>query len=93
MSTDCENSAFDVVFVLDSSGSVGEQNFTVMKEFVKEVIQRMRIGPSASSVGLITFSRYPTVRIHLGDHTDQASLLAAVDNVPYLAGTTLGSRN
>lgn len=75
-----------MVFVLDSSGSVGEQNFTMMKEFVKEVVQNLQIGPAGTNVGLITFSRYPVLRIHLGDYDDKNQLLAAVDNVPYSTG-------
>ena len=85
----CDDRAFDVVFLLDSSGSVGEQNFTTMKEFVKEVIQKLPIGPDATNVGLITFSKYPVVRITLSDFDTKADLLNAVDSVQYVAGKTL----
>lgn len=77
---------FDIVFVLDSSGSVGFDNFTVMKGFVKSIIQNLEIGPDQTKVGLITFSRYPSIRIRLGAYADKTSLLSAVDQVPYIPG-------
>ena len=84
--TDCTESKSDIVFVLDSSGSVGEDNFKVMKDFVKSVVQNLNIGPDNTKVGVITFSRYPVIRLHLDDYTDKTALLQAIDQVPYIAG-------
>ncbi|XP_052797297.1 collagen alpha-4(VI) chain-like [Mya arenaria] len=85
---ECDGSQYDLVFVLDSSSSVGEQNFTVMKDFVNDVIENLDIGPSKTRIGLITFSRYPILRIALNSYGDKTLLKAAVDNVPYVQGAT-----
>ncbi|KAL4227529.1 von Willebrand factor (vWF) type A domain [Mactra antiquata] len=86
--TDCEGSVFDIVFVLDSSGSVGYDNFTVMKSFVKAVVENLEIAENKTRVGLMTYSRYPFIRINLNDYTNKTELLAAVDKVPYIPGIT-----
>lgn len=62
-----------------------------MKEFVKEVVNNLQIGPDATEVGLITFSKYPTVRIALGSVENKADLLTKVDEVPYQSGKSLSS--
>lgn len=83
---DCNGSKFDLVFILDSSGSVGEDNFKVMKSFMKSIVQNLDIGPDGTKIGLITFSRYPVIRLHLDDYTDKDALMKAIDAVPYIAG-------
>ena len=44
----CEEQ-IDLVFALDASGSIGRQNFEIMIEFVRNVIQGLRIGTPESS--------------------------------------------
>ena len=85
----CNRSLADVIFVLDSSGSVGPTNFTVMKSFVKEIVNNLDISPDRTRVGLITFSRYPALRIQLTDYTNSTQLLAAIDKVPYVSGKSV----
>ena len=41
------------------------------------------IGPDRTRVGLITFNDTATVQFHLNSHTTKASLLQAINNVPY----------
>ncbi|XP_060583327.1 collagen alpha-1(XII) chain-like [Ruditapes philippinarum] len=87
-SINCSDSKFDIVFVLDSSGSVGEDNFKIIKTFVKSVVQNLNVGPDNAKVGVITFSRYPVIRLRLDDYTDKDALLKAIDSVPYIPGIT-----
>lgn len=53
----------DVVFILDSSGSVGEDNFELVKEFVHKLFnESLSIAPDLVRVGLMTFSSVSHVR-------------------------------
>ena len=52
--TACESPA-DVIFALDSSGSIEEENYYIMENFVRDVISSLDIG-AGTRVGLITFS-------------------------------------
>ena len=45
----------DIIFVLDGSGSVGQGNFTVMKEFVKNVTKSLYIKPQYIRIGIKIF--------------------------------------
>ena len=44
------------MFVFDSSGSVGELNFTVEKQFAVNITNTFNIGPEATQVGAVAFS-------------------------------------
>ncbi len=52
----CQNVAYDIVFIVDSSGSVGPANFELAKRFVGDVISRLDIGSSATRVGVIDYA-------------------------------------
>ena len=77
------------MFVLDMSSSVGAQNFVIMKNFVKSVVQVLDIGPDRSKVGVITFSRIPYLNIHLDDYINEKDVLDAIDRIPYQTGRDL----
>ena len=40
----------DAVFVLDSSANVGDRNFQIIREFLKDLIREFEIGPMAAQV-------------------------------------------
>ena len=41
----------DGVFVLDSSSSVGEANFAIVRDFVINIVREFNVGPDAAQVG------------------------------------------
>jgi hypothetical protein len=82
------NSGIDIVFVLDSSGSVGAYNFQTMKIFVKNVIYNFNIGANQTRVGVINFSSAAYHIIQLGSENNASSLYAAVDAIQYIGGGT-----
>ncbi len=46
----------DLGFVLDASGSVGPHNYQLQKNFTKDLLQRVNVGPNKTHVGIINFS-------------------------------------
>ena len=75
---------------MDSSGSVGKDNFITMKAFVKSIINNLDIGPDLTRVGVITYSRYPSIRLHLNEFYNKTEIDNAVDAIPYIAGKLYG---
>ncbi len=55
MVSGCEGS-LDVVFILDSSGSIGLENFQHIKQFVINVIRMLDIERDRIHVGMVQFS-------------------------------------
>ncbi|WAR09891.1 CO6A6-like protein [Mya arenaria] len=55
----CENTCnarADIVFLLDSSGSIGHKDFRRVKKFVHNMVSDLQIGKDASRIGLATYS-------------------------------------
>ena len=86
--TECQTRGIDLIFVLDSSGSVGSSNFQNVRSFVSNLVSQLEIGPDNTQVGLINFASSARIEFHLNTHQDSSSLLQAIANVPYTSGTT-----
>ena len=81
----------DLVFVLDSSGSINEKdtsNWQRMKEFVSSVINILSVGANAVRVGLVLYSTSATNRFYLNTYMDKADVLRTVRSLPYLDNGT-----
>jgi len=88
LSSDCINAGTDIVFVLDSSGSIGSSDFQKIKSFVKDVIQAFDIGFDQTRVGVVQYSTTVSRPFDLNDYGNKADMLAAVDRIAYTAGGT-----
>ena len=86
----CQNElrGIDLIFVLDSSGSIGSSNFQLVRNFTANVVTHLDIGPDRNRVGLITFDFFATVRFSLNRYRTNTSLLQAIATVPYNGGGT-----
>ena len=52
----------DIVFVIDSSTSIGEQDWWKTKQFVIDVSKGLKIGPQESKVAMVTYSSVAEIR-------------------------------
>ena len=91
--TGCGIENVDLVFMIDTSGSIRDDMldvdpFQLMLQFVKETVQQFPIGLQDSLVGVIVFSNDATLHFNVQAHTDIAALFTAIDNLPYIGGTT-----
>ncbi|KAF6726853.1 Collagen alpha-6(VI) chain [Oryzias melastigma] len=87
--TECENDLVgDIVFLVDSSGSIGSENFDLIKEFLKSIIKGLDIGPQKIRVGLAQYSRKFHPEFGLKDNEDKESLLNKVNQMYYRKGKT-----
>uniref|UniRef100_A0A3Q1B706 VWFA domain-containing protein n=1 Tax=Amphiprion ocellaris TaxID=80972 RepID=A0A3Q1B706_AMPOC len=96
---DCEKhcGALDIIFVIDSSESIGESNFTLEKHFVVNTVNRLGsmasdpASPTGTRVGVVQFSHLGTFEaIHLNDSTinSLSAFKTAVKNLKWIAGGT-----
>ena len=85
---DCSQSKADIVFLLDSSGSVGEDNFVFLTSFIGDLISDLNIGPEFVQVGLVTYQTNVTNRFDLNRYGTKEEVLNATKQVPYSGGWT-----
>ena len=89
--SDCSgNHPADIVFLLDSSGSVGELNFQKLKEFVAQFAQSVEIGngPNEVQIGAVTWSSSVYNQFNLNTFSTKTALLNAIDGISYNSGST-----
>ena len=84
----CVAKLADVVFVVDSSGSIGMENFAKIKAFVKQTLNFFDIGTDLTRVGLITFNQYGSLQFGLGKYNTSNALVTAVQSIIYSQGGT-----
>ena len=75
----------DIIFVLDSSGSIGYDNYRQVIEFAYKFAESLDIGPTENQVGVVIFGHYGQVVFNLSTYSEKMELLNAINNsIPYL---------
>ena len=82
------DSKAEVVFVIDSSSSIGESNWKLVLEFLSNMVKQLHIGSSATRVALVTYSSVARVEFDLSSHTSKSGLLSAISRVKLIGGLT-----
>ena len=78
----------DVVFVIDTSGSIGSTRFQLIREFTANITTELINSSPNSAVGVILFASSAYIRFNLQTYTSLNALLSAIDNLPYSGGGT-----
>ncbi|XP_060778327.1 collagen alpha-6(VI) chain-like isoform X2 [Neoarius graeffei] len=84
----CKAHLADIVFLLDSSSSIGDANFQRVKQFLHTFIMGLDVKPDKVRVGVAQFSHEPQQEFLLGEYKDKNELLDEVDKLTYLTGGT-----
>jgi len=82
------HSAQDVVFVIDTSSSIGFTNFQLIREFVGNISAELINSSPGSAVGIILFDDNANIQFNLQTHTSLNTLLPAINQLPYGGGGT-----
>ncbi|NXD06546.1 COSA1 protein, partial [Nothocercus nigrocapillus] len=84
----CSLTPLELIFVIDSSESVGPDNFNIVKTFMKTVIDKAVAYHVATRIGIINFSHKVELVSSLKQYTNKENLKSAVDKMPYLGEGT-----
>lgn len=88
----CRFSPLELVFVIDSSESVGPDNFNIIKGFVNAVIDRASVRPNVTHVGIVLYSHMTAVISDLHRPLSRDEVKSAVRQMPYIGeGTYTGT--
>uniref|UniRef100_A0A7M4ELE7 Collagen alpha-1(VI) chain n=1 Tax=Crocodylus porosus TaxID=8502 RepID=A0A7M4ELE7_CROPO len=97
LAVECTCGPIDLLFVLDSSESIGLQNFQIAKDFIIKVIdrlskdERVKFEAGESQVGVVQYSHDNTQElVKMGDDNigNIGALKQAVKNLRWIAGGT-----
>ncbi|CAI9721272.1 type VI, alpha [Octopus vulgaris] len=84
----CNQSMADIVFLLDSSGSVGASNFQKMLQFVKNMVNGFDVGKDTVRIGVSSFSNQPVQHFALNTYFNRSLIIDAISKLPYYQGST-----
>ena len=78
----------DVIFVLDSSGSISERNFQRVKDYASDLARSLDIESGRVRVGAMTFSATPNLEFHLSRYTNRHQVMDAFQAIRYIRDST-----
>ncbi|NXW19013.1 COSA1 protein, partial [Circaetus pectoralis] len=84
----CRVTPLELVFVIDSSESVGPDNFNITKTFMKTIIDKISANNTTTRIGIINFSHKVELVSSLKQYSTKEYLKSAVDKMPYLGEGT-----
>ena len=84
---DCDNAA-DIVFVVDSSGSIEKERFGTVRDFVKNVIRELDVDNGKVHVGIIYYSDVAELHYPLAESAVAEDVLHAVDTMSFVGNET-----
>ena len=76
------------MFVLDESSSIGASGFQLIREFAEEISRSLDIDLQKCLVGVMLFGDSARVYFPVTQYTDAATLLPALNSLPYKEGDT-----
>lgn len=82
----------ELVFVVDSSESIGQVNFEKIKGFVTSLVDLISVGHNATRVGLVLYTHKVDLEFNLARYMNKEDVQQAIRGIPYLGeGTYTGS--
>ena len=73
----------DLVFVLDSSGSVMKTNWQRVLTFTQHLISNFAIHPDSVRVGVVSYGNHATAHIRLTDYDEEMDLSSAIGKIAF----------
>ncbi|CAK6965541.1 collagen alpha-1(XXVIII) chain-like [Scomber scombrus] len=88
----CKERPMELVFVIDSSESVGPENYEIIKDFVNALVDRVTVGRNATRIGLVLYSLEVKLVFNLARYVNKEDIKQAIRNIPYMGeGTYTGT--
>lgn len=87
-STACKDIPGDLIFLIDSSGSIYPEDYQKMKDFMKSVIKKSIIGQNEVHVGVMQFSTVQKLEFALNQYYTKDQLSKVINDMQQVGGGT-----
>ncbi|XP_022625883.1 scavenger receptor cysteine-rich type 1 protein M130-like, partial [Seriola dumerili] len=89
----CESTAkTDIVLLVDTSGSISDNDFESILVFLADVVRGFDIGPDKFQIGVTLYSDSPETMWNLNTYQNKESLLNAIADLKHTGGNTMIGR-
>ncbi|XP_063781250.1 collagen alpha-6(VI) chain-like [Pseudophryne corroboree] len=78
----------DIVFVIDSSGSINTDQYKIMKDFMISLVNKSNVGPNKVQFGALKYSDDPTGLFDLNQYSSKMEIVKAIENDVSIGGNT-----
>ncbi|XP_065493260.1 collagen alpha-3(VI) chain isoform X1 [Caloenas nicobarica] len=78
----------DIIFLVDSSWSIGKEHFQLVQEFLYDVVKALDVGGNDFRFALVQFSGNPHTEFQLNTYPSTRDVLSHIANMPYMGGGT-----
>ncbi|KAK2165643.1 hypothetical protein LSH36_47g02029 [Paralvinella palmiformis] len=82
------DTAVDLVFVLDTSGSISQPNFERVLNFIRDLSSRLNVDSGNARIGVLTYSTDPTLIFNLNRYSTSQDISLAIQGIQYRGGKT-----
>ena len=76
------------MLVIDSSSSIGNNNFNILKQFLNDLVERYEVGANSTHFGAVRYSTSAAVVVTLGSIKSLNALQTALSTISYISGST-----
>ncbi|KAF6361290.1 collagen type VI alpha 3 chain [Rhinolophus ferrumequinum] len=76
----------DIIFLIDGSNNTGSVNFTVIRDFLVNLLERLSVGTQQMRVGVVQYSDEPRTMFSLDTYSTKAEVLDAVKALGFIGG-------
>lgn len=87
-SAGCKTVHYDLVFLLDTSSSVGQVDFEKVQQWVANLVDTFEVGADHTRVGVVRYSDQPTTAFELGHFRSREAVKVAARRLAYHGGNT-----
>ena len=73
----------ELIFILDSSSSVGRENFRKVRRFVSKLVQEFSVNPSATQVSVVSYAAKPRLDVPLSGYVNKECTIKKIQSLRY----------
>lgn len=85
----CKNVQYDLAFILDTSSSVGKDNFEKIRKWVSDLVDSFDVAPDKTRVAVVRYSDRPTIEFKLDRYRTLKDVKDAARRIVYRGGNTM----